>query len=574
MNKPYSGSYIITADDFDNYNLIEYSVLNQYAVKNSRDNNSQSKQLDPEDPDYNQLKQPIYDFTQLSQLLEVNTFHKLCCEVVAQDSSAYGWNIIPTADDDTVENDEEKVKITNWIKSFTVPINTTLYQINYDRRALGVGAIELIRKGTSDSPIIDLKHIPVQYLYKHSDKCRIKQVVGAKHRWFVEYGTNYDDDGTPFDVHYLTGERAEYNSLPPEERANEIIWLVDYAPHSKAYGLPKIAPAINVIQGELGRTRYNNAFFKNYGMPAFAVTVTGDFWDYDVDPTDPEYDVTQTLKYKISQQLKEVIKNPHSAVTITVPSAGDEGNVNVDITPLSVDQKEASFRLYRADNRDEILAAHGVPPYRLGLAITGTLGSNISEESSQIYNVSVIQPLKNENEAVINKIIRDEFEITDWSFRLDDIDKRDTAQDIDVASKLFTMGAITPRELIEYFGKPFGAVADKYDTMLDEHFVNGNPISKLLGYDSTLNNLNDNFLNNLRDSLLADADSLESDDVDYEYNTEDNNNGLINVDDGDNLANKSVTTNPDGTQSRHKKETTTRINQRIQDAFRNRKDSH
>lgn len=557
-NKMYSDAFIVTQKD-NEYNLIEESILNQYATKSTRDLNSQAKQLDPEDPDYAQLKQPLYNFDDLAALLEVNTFHKLCCEVVAEDSSGYGWNIIPTADDDLDNNPEEKEYLTEWVKNFTTPINQTLYQLNYDRRALGCGAVEIIRESTSSSPIIDIKHIPLHQVYKHSDNCRIKQIVGAKHRWFIEYGTNFDKQGNEYDVNYLTGEIAPWDSLSADERANEIIWFTDYAPQRKTYGLPKIAPAIKVISGDLSRSSYNTAFFKNYGMPTFAVTVTGDFWDYDVDPDDPEYDVTQTLKYKISQQLKEVIKNPHSAVTITVPSAGDEGNVDVNIQPLSVDTKEASFRMYRADNRDEILAAHGVPPYRLGLAITGSLGGNVATESSSIYNISVIQPLKNENENLINTLIRKELEITDWKFSINEIDKRDTDKDLDRASKLFDMGAITPRELIEYFGKPFGAVADEYDTMLDEHFVHGNPLSQLLGYDSSMSNMNDNFLDNLRDSLLNDAQQL---------NPEDNGEGGDVVDDS---ADKSKQDNNDGIEGRQSKTTAEHINQTIQDAFNSRK---
>ena len=550
MSKKYSDAFIVTQKD-NEYNLIEESILNQYATKSTRDINSQAKQLDPEDPDYAQLKQPLYNFDDLAGLLEVNTFHKLCCEVVAEDSSGYNWNIIPTADDDLDNNPDEKEYLTEWVKNFTTPINQTLYQLNYDRRALGCGAIEIIREGTSSSPIIDIKHIPLHQLYKHSDNCRIKQIVNAKHRWFIEYGTNFDEHGTPYDVNYLTGETAPYDSLPSDERANEIIWVTDYAPQRKTYGLPKIAPAIRVISGDLSRNNYNTAFFKNYGMPTFAVTVTGDFWDYDVDPEDPEYDITKTLKYKISQQLKEVIKNPHSAVTITVPSAGDEGNVDVNIQPLSVDTKEASFRMYRADNRDEILAAHGVPPYRLGLAITGSLGGNVAEESSSIYNISVVQPLKNDNENMINLLIRNELEITDWKFSINDIDKRDTDKDLDRAQKLFNMGAITPREIIEYFGKPFGATADEYDSTLDEHFINGNPISNLMGYTNGIDVMNDNFMNNLEDNLLNTAQYLGGD--------------------GGATANKSITINTDGVQGEQGEETTKGINEAIRKTFKDRK---
>jgi len=48
-----------------------------------------------------------------------------------------------------------------------------------------------------------------------------------------------------------------------------------------------------------------------------------------------------------------------------VPTMEGQGEVNIEFKPLSTEVKEASFRLFRQDNRDEILAAHGVPPYRM-----------------------------------------------------------------------------------------------------------------------------------------------------------------------------------------------------------------
>ena len=432
---------------------------------------------------YAQFKRPAYDYRELCTLLEHNTYHKDCCEVVAEDASAYSWNIVPVADLNKDPDETEKERIVDWISSFSVDINKLLFEVNYDRRSMGSSAIELIRESVSTSQVVDLQRMDIFDTLKHRDKCRILQERNGERKWFIEYQKNYTKRGEWYDVDCETGLKYPYNSLDSEHRSNEVIWVRQYAPHMDNYGIAPIIPAIRAVYGDLGRSEYNNKFFENFGMPSFALTVTGDFQDYDVDPDDPEYDETQTLRYKLSKQLQEVIDNPHSAVSILVPSVGDEGNVNVSLQPLNVNAQEASFRLYRSDNREEVMAAHRVPSYRLGLSDVGALGGNVSAETSSIYSMSTVQPLRKDNEDIINSLIRTELGITEWMFKLTDFDSRNVQQEMDMAERLFNLGALTPREIIERFGKPFGAVAPVDDEKLDERFIHGTPLSVLLKED-------------------------------------------------------------------------------------------
>jgi hypothetical protein len=155
--------------------------------------------------------------------------------------------------------------------------------------------------------------------------------------------------------------------------------------------------------------KYNNSFFENYGMPKFAVTVTGDFADYDEEPynadgsVNEDYDITQTLRYKIGQQIKEVIKHPHSAICITIPSEGEEGNVELKITPLSVQTEEGHFRMLRKDTRDEVLHAHHVDPSRLGIYDAGSLNGSNSDNTRVSYKYGTVAPIKAEIEGKSKK---------------------------------------------------------------------------------------------------------------------------------------------------------------------------
>ena len=95
-------------------------------------------------------------------------------------------------------------------------------------RAVGYGALEVIRDTTSDSDVTKVKHIPAQTLRRHADKKRVLHITPAgKKVWFVIYGKNYDDNGTLCDVSADDGTFHPYNSLSPSERANEILWTME-----------------------------------------------------------------------------------------------------------------------------------------------------------------------------------------------------------------------------------------------------------------------------------------------------------------------------------------------------------
>lgn len=498
MTKREADAFIVTKDD-GSWDVVGAGVLEKYAIKADVDADG-SKQIMSDGWDYGTtLLEPLYDPEQLAELLELNTYHAQCCDVVARDAGGLGWTLNPMADKKGANT--TKQRIVNFIEGIHPGINTLLYQRNYDRRSMGYGVLELIREGRSKSEPKTLSHIPAQHLRRHNDGVRVKQMVAGKTVWFIIYGKNVDEKGKKYDVHCDSGDIYPYNSLRPEQRANELLWRMDYTPKSHYYGLSKVVPAIRAIYGDMSRSDYNISFFKNYGMPAFAVMVSGDFEDYDKTPEDPDYDVTKTLKYKISQQIKEVMKNPHSAVTILVPSEGEEGNVQIELKPLSIETKEASFRLFRKDNRDEILTAHRVPGYRIGINETGALGGSNTDEATKIYKASVIEPLRADDAYDINLLIKEEFQVTDWQFAVTEIDQRDYLNDLNAAEKLFNMAAMTPKQIIEYFGERFGLETPS-NPYLDEYYLQGKPLDSVWetggvdppGVDTVLDNLENDIM--------------------------------------------------------------------------------
>lgn len=510
--KKYSDSFIVTVDKEDDYHIVDNLELNKYALKAQVDPQSGSKYTPTEEQlkGYNILE-PKYHPYYLVQLLDLYTYHAACVEAVAIDSTGINYTLNPVENVKTIE--EEKTRLEEVLNNSRPNINIHLQRLVYDRRSIGYGALEIIRDSTSKSDIKRLNHIPAHTLRRHADQKRVIHINSSgKKVWFVIYGKNYDENGELCDVDADTGEFKPYNTLPPHQRANEILWSMEYAPGTNYYGRPPIISCLGSIKGDISAVRYNYSFFENYGMPKFAITVTGDFADYDVDPDDDDYDFTQTLRYRIGEQIKEVIKNPHSAICITIPSEGEEGNVDLRITPLSVQTEEGHFRLYRKDTRDEVINAHHVDPSRLGIYDAGNLNGTNANQTSNAYKYGTIAPIKAECEALINQLA-EELEVSSWRFSIEDVSPIDYNQDMVLAEFLFARGAMTIKDLIDNFGSKFGLdYTDEDDYYLNARYLNNVPLEQVWNQTPDNSYLEvDSILASLEDNLNESIESEEED---------------------------------------------------------------
>lgn len=536
MKKKKSESFIVTEDvNSGEYKVIDDLELNKYAIKADVDPETGSKQV-PEKGFMvgKQLVDPKYNPNDLVELLDLNTYHEACVNAVATDASGLTFTLNPI--EGQGESESQKETALKFLNNCEPSINRHIFKMNYDRRTIGYGALEVIRESTSKSLPERLVHIPAHRLRRHSDMKRVQFMdYAGKEVWYVIYGKNYDEKGNLVDVHADTGEFYPYNSLSPEEKANEVLWINEYNPSSSYYGRAKIVGSILSIKGDLSATKYNISFFENNGMPRFAVTVTGDFLDYDEEEyiedddgnkiPNPEYDVTQTLRYKISQQIKEVIKNPHSAICITIPSETEEGNVEIKFTPLSVQTEEGHFRMYKQDIRDEVLHAHQVDPSRLGIADAGKLNGTNSEYTQKNYKNGTIAPVKQDAEDLINMVLVNDFEITDWKFVINELDPKDVKVKQQLAEFLFERGAMTILDLINNFGDEFGlTVENEEDAYLNSRFINGKPLEQVFNESETNSYLEQNSILKAMEGNLWPEEEKEQE-IDEDENEEKLNDG-------------------------------------------------
>ena len=443
--------------------VVKTDVLEGYQT-------AESKQLSMDvfaDTDYSEggLVKPLYAPLIMAKLLEINTYHMRACRTKAEDVAGNGWKLVPLVEK---PSEGQKKEVEDFIQGQEESLTEILKKLQLDKELVGYFSMEVAREENAFEGRVNLiKHIPAHTMRIHKEGNKYCQSRNSNKSWFRNYGYKMD-------IKKKGGEEVAGKSLDRDTRGNEIIWNVNYTPRSCFYGIPDITPAIGAITGDISRRDYNIAFFNNYGVPAYMVSICGDF-----DPGDKDPNTGKTkLVTQIEEKFKEVIKNPQSVMILTIPNtkgmAG--GEIIVKVEPLSTDIKEASFRLYRVDNRNEVITAHAIPPYRMGIYETGSLAGNLGAESTEIYYTSVIKPRQDVYNNIMNHEILPTLGITDWKWILNSIDLEDIDKEIDRVVKLIGVAVMTPNEAIEYVGDHFGLEKSEDNPAMDLHYLGGTAI--------------------------------------------------------------------------------------------------
>ena len=415
------------------------------------------------------LREPPYPPESLLNLIDVSTHHSTCCNIIAEDVAGSGIEIQPRPGVDTPRAGQKKT-LQKFIDDLEDPLEDILTSMVMDEVSIGQQALELIHD--NEGTLYNLKHVPVHTIRVHSSKKKYAHRRGGQTIWFHRAGKNPN-----------TGEnypKVNADNGGPGGSSNAILYDKTYSAKSGYYGVPRIMPALGAILGEVSRQDYNNSFFRNYGVPAYAIFISG---DYDPGPLTEDEDGRQIseLEEAIEEHLSEIQANPGSTLLLTVPSRrrpdGSPGQVDVRIEKLGGEVQDSSFKEFRKDNRDEIFEAHGVPLTRAGLSDSGSIGQTSAEQNTENYKRSIVSPRQRRLEKRLNKVIvQNELGIEDWIIQFVKIDTKDENADVEVAVPLFGMGAITPNELIKHFGEKFNLQPVTEVEGMDHHFIGGKSI--------------------------------------------------------------------------------------------------
>lgn len=375
-----------------------------------------------------------YGLKDVAKTVEQNTYHKVAIETVANDVSANGHRVSTSEENFKSQTHKD---ISDYIES--LDLDLVAYEAAFEYRLYGQVWIEILKENyDGEAPISGINVLQGKYMYKTVDSRVYMSQVNGKIRYFKKFG--YDS----IDVNYLSGEIKPRGQIKESERASEVYFQKSYNPNSIHYGLPIAVNIITAIVGDLKRGESNLNFFLRGGVPKYLITISGNFeeiinraeYEEDPDNVDPVY-IDEWLEEQL--QTIEAQNNPNSAMVLTLQNNGmGETPINVDFQQVSSDTGEASHREYRTDNRDEILAAHQVPVYRLGIAETGSLGQTNIVEQNKIYNRKVVKPLQSMIEKLMKKVIAHQYGSgisAEYVFKFNEIDLEDNAQKIEIKLK-------------------------------------------------------------------------------------------------------------------------------------------
>jgi PBSX family phage portal protein len=384
------------------------------------------------------LVHPLYDLDQFAAMLEGNTLHARCAKQKATDVAGRGFDLRVKADVAEGGAAADQAKWASFLgaveedergdESFAQRIT----QAHQDYESIGWATLEVGR--ATDRTPDGLWHVPSHTIRAHADGRRFAQKRGSKTVWFKRFGI----EGT---VHAQTGAWSD-RTVTGDWTGNELIVIRNYTPRSSYYGLPDHIPALSAIAGWRAQAEFNIRFFDNNAVPSYAVVVEGG-------------DVSPAFEEKILSHFRTIKGDPHRTIVIPVPGLpGDEATkVTVRFEKLSVDVKDASFRLYKQDNALEICISHGVPPYRVGWPIVGSLGGSTALEMTKIYNDSIVQPRQETWEQRLNRALigAKGLALTTVELKAKTLDSRDLAADIAATSAFWEMGVITKGAIARFY---------------------------------------------------------------------------------------------------------------------------
>lgn len=387
------------------------------------------------------LVRPPYDLDALSRMLETNTLHARACKQKASDVAGRGFTLRPT--DPTAEGGNAAA-MKAWAAFVTSveedergdeAFHERIGFAAQDFESVGWGVLEVSR--TVQGVLDGLWHVPGHTVRAHKDGRRFCQLRGTKTVWFKRFGLAGDVD--------RKGGGWTDGKLSADVRGNELIVVRNYTPRSSYYGLPDHIPALAAMAGWRAQAEFNVRFFDNNAVPAYAVIIEG-------------ADVTPELEEKILLHFRQIKGDPHRTLVLPVPGAsGDEASqVKVRFEKLASDVKDASFRLYKQDNALEICIAHGIPPYRVGWPIMGSLGGATAEEMTQIYNDSIVQPRQEIWEQRLSRALLGAkgLNLVGQTLKAAELDTRNEARDVLKAQALWNMNAANVDWVTNFFGLP------------------------------------------------------------------------------------------------------------------------
>lgn len=341
---------------------------------------------------------PPYPFEKLAELYELNSYHARAMQLKAALTCLNGFCLV-TEEENKVQDDSFN-KIMNWIDEHSVYAGqsflTSVYNFCLDREIFGNAFLELVRNNKNE--IAGFYHIPAKNcgLIKEKNKLKLVQEISGERTEFVPFNN-------------------------AEKEAGEFIMLKSYHPKSVYYGLPDYMPALAAIVLDRSAVKFNIKRFDNNMVLEHIITVIG-----------------AAFGGNAKKDIKDFFTNNFAGIdnagkSLLLEVDGKKKNdVGIEVHKVSSEAKEGSYLELRKEIKEEIIAAHGVPPRLVGITAAGQLGGAAEvKEQMRMFRDIVIKPRQKEVEFIFNNyILKDAFPMNNkWKLKFDTFEISDAADD-------------------------------------------------------------------------------------------------------------------------------------------------
>lgn len=432
-------------DQISAYLMSDGSLVDIEKARKAKEQKTNT--IDTDEDDFGEMYasgrvyRPTLNLKNLKAFSMENIFHTRCINQKAIDACG-DWDIvtvdrkgIPVATEDQQKPGRHENKLYDFFSDCTLFDDFTFLskQIAIDFETFGYAMVEMTRNRAGE---------PSRFYHMSPETCRISrylpkisgdtdqkyvvQVVNAHERIFKIYDGELPKEVDPNSRRLMT----------------EVLMIRSYHVDGGKYGIPNWVPALKAMIGNDKVAEYNINFFNNEAVPRFAVIVKGGKLD----------DATQkTIKSYFQKNLKGV-ENSHKTLVLS-----SSKNAEIKLVPLAMEMKDGSFRYYRKDNRDEVIAAHGVPPHRIqvyDIGDSGTISPGSLFTIDKNYKYSVIQPSQKVIAGMFNKVIRMDFKIKNKQLQFKPLDIGEEENNAEIKKtiasaheKYYNMGAMTADEI-------------------------------------------------------------------------------------------------------------------------------
>lgn len=171
---------------------------------------------------------------------------------------------------------------------------------------------------------------------------------------------------------------------PVELGQGSVFQLRQAEVNQEIYGLPEYLSALNASLLNEAATLFRRKYYRNGSHAGFILYATGDFADGDMD--------------NLREELRRA-KGPGNFRNLFVHAPNGKAD-GIRILPVAEVAAKDEFLGIKNTTRDDVLAAHRVPPQLLGIVPTNAGGFGKVTEAVDAFYELEIEPLKREFEAV------------------------------------------------------------------------------------------------------------------------------------------------------------------------------